>query len=138
MSFIVDSSALIAIMKLESDAADYAAMLASAAPRYMSAGTRFECSIVVARAMGQKGLSNLEILLEGTNVETVPFDKEQSEIGLRGYFKYGRGSGHKAGLNFGDCFSYALAMSRKLPLLFKGDDFIYTDVQPALKQVERR
>jgi ribonuclease VapC len=134
MSFVVDTSAIIAIMKLESDAAEYASILASAAPRFISAGTRFECAIVVGRELGTKGLANLEILLEGTNVETVPFDGEQSELGLQGYLTYGRGSGHKAKLNFGDCFSYALAKTRDLPLLFKGDDFIHTDIASKLKR----
>jgi ribonuclease VapC len=134
MSFIIDTSAIVAIMKLESDASEYASKLASNRPRFISTGTEFECSIVVARTLGPKGLANLRILLEGTNVETVPFDGEQSEVGLQGYLTYGRGSGHKAGLNFGDCFAYALAKTRKLPLLFKGDDFIHTDVEPALKR----
>jgi ribonuclease VapC len=134
MSFVIDTSAIIAIMKLESDATEYASVLASETPRYISAGTRFECGIVVGRELGPKGLANLRILLEGTNVETVPFDGAQSEAGLQGYMTYGRGSGHKAGLNFGDCFAYALAKTRKLPLLFKGDDFIHTDVESALKR----
>jgi len=135
MSFVVDTSAIIAIMKLEPDATDYASMLASDAPRFISAGTQFECGIVVGRALGPEGLANLRMLLEGTHVETVAFDGQQSEVGLKGYITYGRGSGHKAGLNFGDCFAYALAKTRKLPLLFKGDDFIHTDVEPALKRV---
>jgi len=133
MSFVVDTSAIVAILKLESDATDYASMLTSAAPRFISAGTSFECGIVVNRALGAQGLANLRTLLEGTQVETVPFDSVQSEVGLRAYLAYGRGSGHRARLNFGDCFAYALAKTRKLPLLFKGDDFIHTDIEPALK-----
>jgi ribonuclease VapC len=133
MSFVVDTSAIVAIMKRDGDAIEYASMLASATPRFMSAGTKFECGIVVGRELGPKGLANLGMLLAGTNVETVPFDDEQSEVGLNGYLTYGRGSGHKAGLNFGDCFAYALAKTRRLPLLFKGDDFIHTDIEPALR-----
>jgi ribonuclease VapC len=133
MSFVVDTSAIVAIMKRESDAVEYASMLASATPRFMSAGARFECAMVIGRELGPEGLTNLRMLLAGTDVVTVPFDAEQSEAGLRGYLKYGRGSGHKASLNFGDCFSYALAKTRRLPLLFKGNDFIHTDIEPALK-----
>jgi ribonuclease VapC len=133
MSFVIDTSAIVAIMKLETDATAYASMLASNAPRYISAGTKFECGIVVGGRLGPEALANLRMLLEGTQVETVPFDSEQSVVALRGYIRYGRGSRHKAGLNFGDCFAYALAKTRNLPLLFKGDDFIHTDVEPALR-----
>lgn len=63
----------------------------------------------------------------------VAFDVDQLAAARVAYSRYGRGSGHPARLNMGDCFSYALAKSRNLPLLFKGDDFIHTDIEPALK-----
>ena len=70
---------------------------------------------------------------EGDAPRIVPVLPEDAEIAADAFLRFGRGSGHKAQLNFGDCFSYALAKSRNLPLLFKGDDFIHTDIEPALK-----
>ncbi len=67
----------------------------------------------------------------GISVE--PFTQEQTVLGREAWRRYGRGSGHKAQLNFGDCMAYALACDRNEPLLFKGNDFIHTDIEPALK-----
>jgi len=101
--------------------------------RYLSAGSLLECGIVIGSKHGEAGLSALRELCTGLSLETVAVDSHQSRIGYESHRRFGRGSGHRAGLNFGDCFAYALAKSRNLPLLFKGDDFIHTDIEPALK-----
>jgi ribonuclease VapC len=133
VSFVADTSAIISIMKQEQDARTFASMLALDVPKLISAGTLLECGIIVGRELGAKSLANMHVLLKGVSIEIVPFDSTQFEVGLSGYLLYGKGSGHEANLNFGDCFSYALAKTRNLPLLFKGNDFIHTDIEPALK-----
>lgn len=135
MSFVVDSSALIAILKNEPDAKGYAIALASEGTKFISAATVYECGIVVGRELGSAALANMRVLLEGARIETVPFEARDADFAVQAYLIYGRGGGHPAHLNFGDCFAYALAKSRNLPLLFKGDDFIHTDIEPALKPV---
>ena len=102
-------------------------------PKLISAGTLMECRILVGREIGLDALENVQTLLTGANIEIVPFDAPQCEIGVSAYLLYGKGSGHKAQLNFGDCFAYALAKARNLPLLFKGSDFVHTDIEPALR-----
>lgn len=101
----------------------------------MSAGTALECGIVVASKFGPLGPERLSRLIRFSEIDIVPFDEAQASIGIDARFRYGRGSGNSAKLNFGDCFAYALAKARNLPLLFKGDDFSHTDVVPALKRV---
>lgn len=133
MSFVIDTSAVVAIIKGESDATAFASMLALDVPKLMSSGTLMECGIVMGGKFGMEGQESLHVLLTGTNVEVVACDQHQVEIGSKAYLNFGRGSGHPAKLNFGDCFAYALARTRNLPLLFKGDDFVHTDVEPALK-----
>lgn len=80
---------------------------------------------------GEVGPRAVQELCAGLLLEVVPVDM-QVHIGYEAFLQYGRGSSHRASLNFGDCFAYALAKTRNLPLLFKGDDFIHTDIVPAL------
>jgi ribonuclease VapC len=129
----VDSSAIIAVLKDESDAPELIACIAAASQRYISAGSILECGIVVGARYGEIGLQGMRKLCAGLALDIVPVDADQARIGYETFRHYGRGSRHPAKLNFGDCFSYALAKTRNLPLLFKGDDFIHTDIQPALK-----
>ena len=129
---VIDTSALIAILKQEPDAAEIIACLGGAERRLLSAGTALECGIVVASKFGPLGRERLSQLIRLSGIEIVPFDEAQVRIGIDARLRYGRGSGNSAKLNFGDCFAYALAKARNLPLLFKGDDFIHTDVEPAL------
>ena len=91
-----------------------------------------ECGIVVAAGYGASGLTRLRILLSDAEIELTAFDAEEAEVGLRAFRRYGKGSGHRAQLNFGDCLSYAMAKTRNLPLLFTGNDFVHTDVEAAL------
>lgn len=129
---IVDTSALIAILRAEEDAPQFAAVLSSSDRTAISAGTLLECSVVIQR-IGEPSLEiELEMLMKRTQIGVVAFDEAQANIARQAYRDYGKGSGHPARLNFGDCFAYALAKSRAEPLLFKGGDFRRTDVAPAL------
>lgn len=130
---VVDTSVIIAVLKNEPDAPLLIERIATASERYISAGSILECGIVVGANYGDPGLSAMRELYDGLALDIVPVDAEQSRAGYEAYRRYGRGSGHPAKLNFGDCFAYALAKSRRLPLLFKGDDFVHTDIEPALK-----
>lgn len=125
---IVDTSAVIAILRQEEDAAEYAAAIESAPVTSISAATVLEASLVA----GPERSDSLDHLLaEGITV--VAFDTHQLAIARSAHARYGRGSGSPARLNFGDCFSYALATMTGEPLLFKGQDFRHTDITPALR-----
>ena len=100
--------------------------------RFVSAVTLFEARTVLWGRFGPSMLEELNELLDGWRPEIRGFDVEQAQLAFAAYRRYGKGSGHKAQLNLGDCASYALATSLDLPLLFKGDDFTHTDVRPAL------
>ena len=130
---VVDSSAVIAILNQEPDAPLIARSLAAASRRLIGAATYLECTLVIRSKLGADGIGEFEGLSRRIRIEIIPFDEAQMRMAIDANLRYGRGSGHPAQLNFGDCFAYALARSRNLPLLFKGDDFIHTDVVPALK-----
>lgn len=126
---IVDSSVVVAICLGEADADDLALVLADADVLRMSAATLAETAVVLdLRAPGE-----LDGFLGKVEIEIVPFDSAQASIARDAYRRYGKGSGHPASLNYGDCFSYALATHTDEPLLFKGDDFTKTDVVIARK-----
>ena len=98
----------------------------------MSAGTYLETGIVVD-LNGDPVLSRrLDDLLRLADVSVEPVTKEQAEIARQAYRDFGKGTGHPAGLNFGDCFAYSLARTTREPLLYKGDDFTQTDIEPVL------
>jgi len=129
---IVDSSALIAILKLEPEAAAIAAAMEAADVLRISAGTYLEASIVMDRNRNPKLSARLDEIFALAKVVIEPITAEQAHIARQAYRDYGRGSGHPANLNFGDCFSYALARAKREPILYKGDDFIHTDLRSAL------
>nr|WP_225224467.1 type II toxin-antitoxin system VapC family toxin [Cellulomonas sp. JH27-2] len=106
------------------------ALLADPHPR-MSAATYVELAAVVAQRSSPQQRRRLEALLDKLKVEVVSLTPEHARIAAEAYREFGRGSGHAARLNLGDCFSYALAASRDEPLLFVGDDFRHTDVRVA-------
>jgi ribonuclease VapC len=97
----------------------------------MSAANYLEAGIVVDANRNPLLSRRLDDLLVQTEIEVEPVTREQAEIARAAYRDFGKGSGHPAGLNFGDCFAYALAKSTREPLLFKGDDFSRTDVAVA-------
>lgn len=128
---IVDTSALIAILRREPGSSIYEIAMNEADRISISAATYLELSIVVD-SRKQPALSReIDDLLERFSVIIEPVTPEQASIARQAYRDYGRGSGHPANLNFGDCFSYALARDKREPILFKGDDFIHTDLRPA-------
>jgi ribonuclease VapC len=130
---IVDSSALIAMLKEEPEAAAFKAALLVSPSVKVSAATYFEACIVVDGYKSPLLRARFDALLEAIKISIEPFTAEQAQIARQAYRDYGRGSGHPANLNFGDCFSYALARAKREPLLYKGDDFVHTDVRSATK-----
>jgi ribonuclease VapC len=128
---VVDTSALIAILERESDAALYADSIAEADPPLISAATLVETAIVMFNRRGQKAGAIVDALIRegGFRVESVT--PLHAQVARDAYTAYGKGRKH-AGLNYGDCFSYALAKSTGLPLLFKGRDFSATDIRSVL------
>jgi ribonuclease VapC len=129
---IIDTSALIAILRAEDDAADMAHAIEEADARRISAANYLEAALVIDGSRDPVASRRFDELVEAAGLSVEPVTREQARIAREAYRDFGKGSGHKAGLNFGDCFAYALAKSAGEPLLFKGDDFIHTDVAPAL------
>jgi ribonuclease VapC len=126
---VVDSSVFVALLAKEADAANLSAALSLAERRIMSAATYLECAIVATGRF--RGRQELDDWLRLRAVEIVPVDHALAQVAADAFSRYGKGR-HPAGLNFGDCFAYALARSLNAPLLFKGDDFPLTDVIHAL------
>lgn len=131
MTYAVDTSALVAVLRAEDDAQRIVEALGASRSHVISAGTYLEACLVTTRKGSEA--TRLMALLESAAIEVVAVSSGDARIAADANLRYGRGSGHPAQLNFGDCFAYALAKSRNLPLLFKGDDFIHTDIVPALK-----
>lgn len=129
---IVDTSALIAVLLDEPEARRYAEALAGARRRSMSAATYVEAGVVVDGNRDPVLSRRFDDLLTVAEIVIAPVTSEQAAVARQAYRDYGKGTGHPARLNLGDCFSYALARVSGEPLLFKGEDFPHTDVQPAL------
>jgi len=128
---IVDSSAIIAILRREEDAERFVHALEAAESPRMSAANYVEVSIVAEAETQGSGSSQLDSLLRVTGIAIEPVTVEQAHIARQAWTDFGKGR-HPAKLNFGDCFAYALAKATGEPLLFKGDDFHRTDVIPAI------
>jgi len=124
---VIDTSAIAAIAFNEADAADLEARIADDPVRLISAATVLEATIVLETRLGDAGGREFDLWLLKVGAEVVPVDAEQIDVARRAWRRYGRGR-HAAALNYGDCFSYALALSRGETLLFKGDDFARTDI----------
>jgi len=124
---VVDTSALIALLGMEAEAARVAAALESEATRLISAATVVETGLVIESRYGAQGGRELDLLIAKAELSIQPVTAEQAEVAREAWRRYGKGR-HPAGLNFGDYFSYALARTSGEPLLFKGDDFIHTDI----------
>jgi ribonuclease VapC len=129
---VIDTSAIVAVVARESDGPRFAAVLEEERNFVMSAFTVFECRTVLARKFPSALLGDFEQLLHDLPIAVHAFDKPQADRAFMAYRRFGKGSGHPAQLNLGDCAAYALATSQGLPLLFKGNDFPHTDVRPAL------
>ena len=131
---IIDSSALIAILRNEPDAAIFAEAIEAAPIRRISAANYVEAGAVVDGSRDPVLSRRFDDLLRNAQIQVEPVTEIQARIAREAYRDYGRGSGHPAKLNFGDCLAYALAKALREPLLYKGDDFGRTDVTPALSR----
>lgn len=128
---VVDSSALLAVLFGEPDCDRFIALLADAEDALISAATLVEASIVMQAKTGDDGVDDLDELLAAAAVRCVAVDGVQAHLARDAFARFGKRRA-PAGLNFGDCFSYALASATARPLLFKGSDFSQTDITPAL------
>lgn len=130
---VIDTSALVAMLNDESGAEAFEAAVEADRVRLMSTASYLEAAIVVEARFGEPGGRELDLWLHRADVELIGVDADQANAARAAYRKYGRGR-HRAGLNFGDCFSYALAKVSAQPLLFKGDDFSHTDIGMVLER----
>lgn len=130
---VLDTSALLALLLNEPEAATFARALEADPVRLLSAANLVETSIVIEARVGEAGGRELDLLVHKAAIEVVAVDAAQAELARDAYRQFGKGR-HAAGLNYGDCFAYALALSSGEPLLFKGDDFGKTDVSVAARQ----
>lgn len=128
---VIDTSALIALLLGEPETAKFVTSITVASRRLISAPSYVETAIVIMARSGSQAQDALDRLIACLGIEVVPFTQEQAALAVAAYRRYGRGSGHPARLNFGDCFSYALAKLQGEPILFKGDDFAHTDLAAA-------
>jgi ribonuclease VapC len=128
---VVDTSALIAILDDEGDARIYAVAIAEADRPLVSVASLVETSIVMLNRHGPRSSRLVDGLVEDAGLQIENVTAQHAVLAREAYAIYGKGQ-KSAGLNFGDCFSYALAKATGLPLLFKGEDFKKTDIVPAL------
>lgn len=128
---VIDTSALVAILFGEPEADRFARVIADDDVRLVPTASLLETSIVVESELGEAGGRELDFLVLTTAIEIVPFTLDHLRMARHAYRMFGKGR-HPAGLNFGDCFAYALSRTTGEPLLFKGVDFSRTDISPAL------
>jgi len=128
---IIDTSAIVAILRQEPEARRFAEAIEAAPVRRVSATTYVEIGAVIDGARDPVASRLVDELLAKAGIVIEPVTAAQARIAREAYRDFGKGSGHAAGLNFGDCFAYALAKATGEPLLFKGDDFSHTDVTAA-------
>jgi ribonuclease VapC len=129
---IIDTSALLAILFAEPEAEACAKAIEGAVDRRLSAANFLETANVLESRRDPVASRRLDDLLREAAIAIEPVDETQAMIAREAYRDFGKRSGHPARLNFGDCFAYALARRRGEPLLFKGDDFVHTDITSAL------
>jgi len=124
---VIDTSALVVMLNDEPEAERFEAAVEADRTRLMSTASYLESAIVIETRFGEPGGRELDLWLHRAAVDLVAFDADQADVARVAYRTYGNGR-HRAGLNYGDCFSYALAKVSNQPLLFKGDDFSQTDI----------
>jgi ribonuclease VapC len=124
---VIDTSAILAILNLESEAEVFSNAIANDPIRLISAGTALELSIIVKARKEEAGITELDLFLNKAAMRIVSFDENQLKMARYAFSQYGKGR-HPASLNFGDCFAYALCRTSGQPLLFKGNDFTQTDL----------
>ncbi len=128
---VVDTSAIVAIMNDEPERRRFNEIIEDAEACYLSAAGLLEMRIVLFRHRGEIAASAADDFLKEIAIEIVDVNRHVSDLAFEAFRKYGKGTGHQAALNFGDCFTYALAKHMNLPLLYKGNDFSQTDILPA-------
>ncbi|HEX9583223.1 MAG TPA: type II toxin-antitoxin system VapC family toxin [Gammaproteobacteria bacterium] len=128
---VLDTSALLAILFDEPERRSFNEAIEAAGDRLLSVATLVETSIVLEVRYGAEGVRDLDEFLNTAGMTVVPADADQGQLARQAYRRYGKGR-HAAGLNFGDCFSYALARSVNESLLYKGMHFAKTDIPPAI------
>ena len=126
---VIDSSALIAIILGEPSEALLEAALARETSRIISSVSLLETGMVLRARIGQEGVDTLYRIIERLDIEVIPFEATLAKLGIAAFARYGKGMGHKAQLNFGDCAVYALALTRGEPVLATGKDFLATDIR---------
>ena len=128
---VVDTSALVAILNDEPERRVFNESIEAASATYVSAANLLETRIVLFAGSGEAAILALDAFLLESGITVVEVSSRIADLAFDAYRRFGKGTGHGAGLNFGDCFSYALAKHLDVPLLFKGDDFSRTDIRPA-------
>ncbi|MDH4187808.1 MAG: type II toxin-antitoxin system VapC family toxin [Nitrospira sp.] len=129
---VIDTSAVVAVLRDEAERRAFNEIIEDAERCLMSAVSFVEASMVMEGRMGYDGLRDFDLFVVKAGIEIAPVDVEQSKIARIAFTKFGKGR-HAANLNFGDCFSYALAKAMDAALLFKGNDFSQTDIEAAVK-----
>lgn len=129
---IADSSALLGILRDEPEAVAFAEAIRDAGICRVSAASMLEAAIVIDASKDPISSRRFDDFLEAAGIVVETVTEEQVRVGRAAYRDFGKGSGHPAQLNYGDCFAYALAKTTGEPLLFKGNDFIHTDIRPAI------
>lgn len=129
---VIDTSAVVAVLLDEPDGHRFAETIAAAQARLVSAVSRVEMSFVIESRKGEAGRALLDRFFALTGAEIVAVTPQQAQLAIEAFRRFGKGR-HAAALNIGDCFAYALAKATGHPLLFKGDDFIHTDIRAALQ-----
>lgn len=127
---VLDTSALLAILQGEPERIEFSKKIAEAEQTWISSASYLEAHIVIKIRRGPAGTGELTLFLHEAGTKVVSVDRDQADIARLAYAQYGRGQ-HKAALNFGDCFTYALAKTLSQPVLFKGNDFVHTDLTAA-------
>lgn len=127
---VIDSSALVAILRNEPERQVFLDLIGSDPIRSVSAAFFVETCVVILSKQGERGVETVQDLINAASLAVVPFDLIQARIAAEAFRRFGKGR-HPAGLNFGDCFFYALADATGEPLLFKGRDFAQTDLRSA-------
>ena len=135
---IVDTSAVVAVLRNEADADIYSRVIAKSPTVRISAGTYVELGVVIDGLDDPVISGALDRYLEESRVIIEPLTAAQAQIARTAYQRFGKGSGHAARLNLGDCFAYALARALGEPLLFKGDDFTLTDIEIVIEPIKHK
>lgn len=135
---IIDPSVLVAIIRGEPEARPFSELMQRASVLRMSAASYVELAVVVDGRKDPIASGSVDQLLRMYHVQIEPLTASQAQIARSAYQRFGRGSGHAARLNLGDCFAYALARDLGEPLLFKGGDFARTDIEIVIEPIRHR